>query len=309
MGSNQKGKPIFVGIETTSYSGATLLCFLLNAHPSIASIGEMNGLVFKNPDEYVCSCGKMIKTCEFWQAMQCEMAERGFEFDLKDFRNAFNLGGPRWMQKLRAGSFGHASLDAARDAIMKRLPRERKQFTALVARNLAFVESVLKITGKRIFVDSSKDHLRARALKSFSDYDVRVIHLVRDPRGVTASKLRRDGGVSARAAARQWLRLHTRLQNGLGAQLRDKYIRVRYEDLCRDPRGMLRELYAFCGADPGFMATDFMACPHHVIGNPMRLSNLSVIKLDERWRELLTEEQQRQVWQVAGRLGAQYGYR
>ncbi len=309
MGSSTSGKPIFIGIETTSYSGATLLCFLLNAHPTIASIGEMNGLVLKNPDEYVCSCGKMIKNCEFWQAMQQEMGEKEFEFDLTDFGNAFNLGGPRWMQRLRAGSFGHGSLDALRDAIIKTLPRERRRFTALVARNLAFVDSVLKITGKRIFVDTSKDHLRARALRLFSDYDVRVIHLVRDPRGVTASKLRRDGGVSARAAARQWVRLHTRLQTGLGYLMRDKYMRIRYEDLCRDPQGMLKRLYAFCGADPGFLATDFMTCPHHVIGNPMRLSNLSVIKLDERWRELLTEEQQKQVWQVAGRLGARYGYR
>ncbi len=308
MRSNASGKPIFVGIETTSYSGATLLCFLLNAHPSVASIGEMNGLVLKNPDEYVCSCGKMIKTCEFWQAMRREMAECGFEFDLEDFGNEFYLSGPRWMQRLRGGSFGHASLDSIRDAAMRIVPAERRQFTALVARNVAFVESVLKITGKSIFVDTSKDHLRPRALKLFSDYDVRVIHLVRDPRGVTASKLRRGGGTDVQTPARQWVRLHTRLQKGLGALMQDKYIRLRYEDLCRDPRAVLKKLYAFCGANPEFEVTDFMACPHHIVGNPMRLSNLSVIKLDERWRELLTEEQQDQVWQVAGGLGAQYGY-
>src|SRR5512146_2737200 len=101
MGTAGDARPVFVGIETTSFSGATLLCFLLNAHPEIASIGEMNGLVLKNPDTYTCSCGKNIKTGEFWQGMQREMARCGFEFDLADFRNAFDLAGPNWMNKLR----------------------------------------------------------------------------------------------------------------------------------------------------------------------------------------------------------------
>ena len=300
--------PIFVGIETTSYSGATLLSFLLNAHPSIATIGEMDGLILKNPEQYTCSCGQPIQTCEFWQAMTREMAARGFEFDLHDFRNEFLLAGPEWFHRLRAGSFGNRTLDAIRDTALQTLPGERKQFQQLVARNTAFVESALKLTSKSVFVDTSKDHLRARALKMFSPYDVRVIHLVRDPRGVTASKLRRGSKMDARGTARQWVRLHSRLQNGLGALMADKYIRVRYEDLCRDPRAVLKKLYAFCGADAAFDPNEFKSAPHHIVGNPMRLDKMSVIKLDERWRELLTAEQQKEIWQVAGKLGAQYGY-
>ena len=56
--------PVFVSIETSSYSGATLLAFLLGAHPQIATIGEMDGLIPReNPDEYFCSCGQLIKRC------------------------------------------------------------------------------------------------------------------------------------------------------------------------------------------------------------------------------------------------------
>ncbi|MBI4787793.1 MAG: sulfotransferase [Chloroflexi bacterium] len=301
-------EPTFVGIETTSYSGATLLSFLLNAHPRIATIGEMDGLILKNPEQYTCSCGQPIQQCEFWQAMTREMAARGFDFDLHDFRNEFILGGPEFLQRLRAGSFGNRTLDSIRDLALRTLPGERRQFQQLVARNMAFVASALKITGKTIFVDTSKDHLRARALKMLSPYDVRVIHLVRDPRGVTASKLRRGSKLDARNTARQWVRLHTRLQKGLGAEMGSKYIRVRYEDLCREPRAVLKSLYAFCGADAEFEPSDFKSSPHHVVGNPMRLEKMSVIKLDERWRELLTAEQQQVVWHVAGKLGAQYGY-
>lgn len=308
MDSATTRRSVFVGIETTSFSGATLLCFLLNAHPEIASIGEMNGLVFKNPDAYICSCGKGIKTCEFWQEMRAEMARCGFEFDLADFGNEFTLKGPSWMHRLRGGSFGHAMLDAARDTLLQTLPMERNQFTALVARNLAFVKAVLTLTGKSIFVDTSKDHMRARAFKMFSRTDVRVIHLVRDPRGVTASKMRRDPNLQARQAARQWVRLHTRMENLLGALAPERYVRVRYEDLCRDPASMLRRLYAFCGANPNVEIHDYRSTPHHVVGNPMRLEKLSVIRLDESWRETLPGERQYEIWDIAGPLASRFGY-
>jgi hypothetical protein len=302
-------RSVFVGMETSSYSGATLLAFLLNAHPQIASIGEMNGLIpSEDPESYRCSCGKRIKACEFWQAVTREMIRCGFEFDVADFDNAFRLAGPHWMQRLRVASLGSATLDSIRDLVLQTLPGERSQLTALVARNVAFADAVLRLTGKSVFVDTSKDHLRARVLRMFSPYDVRVIHLVRDPRGVVASRLRRGVRISIREAARQWVRLHTRLQNSFAALAPDKYIRVRYESLCRDPHGVLRELYCFCGADPEFRIQDLPSTSHHIVGNAMRLDNLSEIKLDERWREFLTAGQQKEIWQIAGRLGMQYGY-
>lgn len=297
---------MFVGIETSSYSGATLLAFLLNAHPQIASIGEMNGLIpSEDPETYLCSCGKPIKACEFWQSIVREMARRGFDFDVANFQMVFQFPGSRWRQSLRAGAFPIAALNRLRDALLQFLPSERRQFQALVARNLAFIEAVLAETGKCVFVDTSKDHLRARALKMFAAYPVRVVHLVRDPRGVTASRLRRGVPIDAREAARQWVRLHSRLQRLAD----DHYLRVRYEDLCRHPREVLQQVYAFCGVDPHFEIVNLAATQHHIVGNAMRLENLSAIQLDERWRDRLTAVQQNEIWQIAGKLGAQYGYR
>lgn len=300
---------VFVGVETSSYSGATLLAFLLNVHPSIASIGELNGLIpSEDPESYLCSCGKKIKMCEFWQTVTCEMKRHGYQFDVADFHTEFRLNGPEWIQRLRVRSFKNATLNSIRDMFLQTLPQERQQFKALVTRNMALVEAILRLTGKDIFVDTSKDHLRVRALKMFSPYDVRVIHLVRDPRGVAASRLRRGVRIDVREAARQWVRLHTRLQIAHANSNSNKYIRVRYEDLCQNPRAMLKQLYVFCGMEPRSDALDWHSAPHHIIGNAMRLENLDAIKLDERWRGLLTEDQQREIWQIAGSLGTQYGY-
>jgi hypothetical protein len=309
---NRAGEPIgptFVSVETSSYSGATLLAFLLGAHPEITTIGELNGLIDReDPETYLCSCGQRIRTCEFWKSVGDAMRRRGFEFDVARFDTEFKLGGPRLIRRLRAGSFRNGALDAIRDRTFQAWPAERRRIKALVARNVALVESVLEVTGKRVFVDTSKDRLRLRALNEFSTLDVRAIHLIRDVRGVVASRLRRGVGIDAREAARQWTRLHRRLQTSLGAWPEEKRIRVRYEDLCQDATGTLKRLYAFCGVNPDALTADFRSTPHHIVGNPMRLMALSEIKPDERWRSLLTQEQLQDIYRIAGDLSRQYGY-
>jgi hypothetical protein len=302
--------PVFVSIQTTAYSGATLLSFLLGAHPQIATVGEMNGLIAReDPEVYLCSCGQKIKECDFWKSIARAMRDRGFEFCVAHFDMEFGLGGPPFIQQLRVRSFQNSILDLMRDTIFQAWPGERHRLKVLVARNEAFIESVLAVTGKRVFVDTSKDNLRLNALRRYSSFDICAIHLIRDARGVVASRLQRRRGVDAHEAARQWAKLHQRIQLTLGTWPEAKRIQVRYEDLCQDVEGTLERLYRFCGVDPHFRVADFRGAPHHIVGNPMRLSNLSEISLDERWRSLLTQEQLQEIQQVAGPLIHQYGYR
>jgi hypothetical protein len=305
----EHGRPLFVSIQTTAFSGATLLAFLLGAHPQIATVGEMNGLIAReDPEIYLCSCGQKIKECPFWGSVGRAMHARGFEFCVAHFDMGFGLDGPWPTRQLRTIAFRNRALESIRDALVQAWPGERRRLQALVARNEAFVESVLAVTGKRVFVDTSKDRLRLRALRKFSSFDLRVIHLVRDVRGVVASRLRRNVGVEAREAARQWARLHQRHQRMLDAWPEAYRIQIRYEDLCQDVQSALTRLYRFCGVDPEFRIGDFRSMPHHIVGNAMRLANLSEIRLDEQWRNLLTEDQIKEIYGVAGGLSRQFGY-
>jgi len=69
------------------------------------------------------------------------------------------------------------------------------------------------------------------------------------------------------------------------------YVRLRYEDLARDPRSALREVLRLAGrggADLGFLGEGQaeLAPAHTVHGNPMRMSTGRVaIGLDEAWRD------------------------
>ncbi|HZQ07697.1 MAG TPA: sulfotransferase, partial [Anaerolineae bacterium] len=174
-------------------------------------------------------------------------------------------------------------------------------------RNHAFVQTVLEVTGKRVFVDTSKDHRRAVALYG-AGLDVRAIHLVRDPRGVYASRLRHGVELSAREAARQWVHLHRRLERMLRVLPPDHVIRIRYEDLCHYPHVTLKQLYTFCGVKDALPLPELYSSPHHIVGNSMRLAKVSEIRVDESWRERLTRDQITDIQRVAGELCARYGY-
>jgi hypothetical protein len=302
-------QPIFISIETTAFSGATLLAMLLGAHPDVTTIGEMSGLISRNhPETYLCSCGKKIKVCQFWQAVTIAMTKRGFEFDVAYFNTKFNRYGPLFMRRLREGSVRNSTIDSLRDKILYSLPNERRQIKAAVARNLALVEAVLEVTGKNVFVDSSKSRLRFKALYQFSPLDVRVIHLVRRAEGVVASQLRRNPGSNVSELAHDWRQRHRRLDVTLPTWPREKYIQVRYEDVCQDTENTLKRLFEFCGVDADIQHLDFRAETQHIIGNPMRLRPLSEIKLDERWKKELSSNQLAEIDRVAGDLNRRYKY-
>jgi hypothetical protein len=302
-------QPVFVSVQTSAFSGATLLAFLLGAHPAVATVGEMSGLIAReNPETYLCSCGQRIRDCRFWRAVTAEMWARGHTFDVAHFDTDLAFGGPPSLQALRRVTLFSRPLDALRDRLALAWPGERRRTEALVARNLALVESVLAVTGKRVFVDTSKDRLRLGALRRFSHADVRAIHLVRDVRGVVASRIQRGGASpDAREAARQWARLHRRLQASLDVLPAEKRLRVRYEDLCADAPATLARVFAFCGVDPA-AAGPLGDATQHIVGNPMRLGSVGEIRPDERWRDLLSGEQMRDIQAAAGRLSRQFGY-
>ncbi|MDX1475268.1 MAG: sulfotransferase, partial [Reinekea sp.] len=201
-------------------------------------------------------------------------------------------------------------LDRGRDKLFQAWPPERHRLQALAARNVAFIESVLEVTDKHVFVDTSKssNRLRLIALQRFSTFDVRAIHLVRDVRGVVASQARRRK-LDVRQAARRWVKWHCKLEGNLKYLPAEKQLRIRYEDLCQDVPGTLAQLFRFCGVEPPVELPDFRITPHHIVGNPMRLKSVSEIRLDERWKQVFSYEQLKQINQVAGPLREQYGYR
>jgi len=301
--------PILVSLETSAFSGATLLAILLGAHPDITTIGEIHGLIERSdPDTYLCSCGKKIKNCEFWDSVKKHMQEKGYPFAVADFDTKYRFTGARIFDNFRHGSSRNSVIDSIRDKFVFNLPGEKKQMQMYVDRNVALIEAVLKVTGNQVFVESSKSRMLLRTFPKFSKFDVRAIHLIRRPEGVVASQLRRSEEDSVVKESRSWVKRHRRIELSKRFLRPEKFTSVRYEDLCTDTETTLKRLLEFCGVVPDVSKLNFDVTAQHVIGNPMRLRPLSEIVVDERWKEELSQSQIGTIRAIAKPFGNRYGY-
>lgn len=300
---------IFISLETSAFSGATLLAILMGAHPEITTVGEMRGLIDRaNPDTYLCSCGKNIKKCDFWEAVSISMKRKGYKFDVANFDTKYQTNGPRLLFDLRHGSSRNILIDSLRDKIIFSVPGEIKKMKNYSKRSEAFVASVLEISGNNVFVDSSKSKMLLRTLPKYTDLDVRAVHLIRRPEGVVASSIRRDNNSNASIEAKNWVKRHRRIELSMKFLPPAKSMIVRYEDLCEDTETTLKGLYSFCGVGQNYPNYNYDSTRQHVIGNPMRLKPISKIVVDERWKKELDQKQLSIIHDIARELGRHYGY-
>ena len=143
-----------------------------------------------------------------------------------------------------------------------------------------------------------------------------IIHIVRDPRDVTASSLDAYSGarffyMDPYYAARMWT---TRIGAGLAAGRRlppDRYHEIRYEDLTQDPEGRVRALCDFLGEDfhQAMLAPQAEALKHyHRFGIHQRVRGHVTTARAGRWRTDLSPADQRLVQRLTLDLLPEFGY-
>lgn len=318
-------------ILAASHSGSTLLSMLLGSHPQVATIGEINlsSKTMGDLEYYCCSCGNLILECAFWQKVKEGMATRGYAFDIDDAGTDFRAVKSRYarwvLRPLHRGIF----LESLRDVALGICPSWRRQLPEIQRRNAALVSTVAEITGAKIVVDSSKIALRLKYLLINPELDIKVIRLIRDGRAVALTYMDpagfadaedpalRGGGSGGQheserlpmdQAAYQWRRCNEEAEYILCRLDRSQWIEIHYEELCKDTEGTLDRLYKFLSIDPDKRVRDFRAVENHVVGNGMRLDTTSEIRLDERWREKLTEQELRIFNNMADKTNRRYEY-
>lgn len=296
-------------VAGTGFSGSTLLSFLLNAHPEVATVGEATGPFrrWRDQAEYPCSCGERLADCAFWREVSAEMRRRGVDFGPNRWDLRFTLARRRAVEQLLARSLRSNRLDALRDALVLRAPRFGRRLHEVARRNEAFAESVLRVAGGSVFLDATKDPVRARFLERLTRLEVFVVHLVRDAPGYVSS-FTKNKRASLDPAIRSWKRMLGHVDR-LEAHLpRERFLRLRYEDLCRETEAELARVTRFVGLEPRPGPVDFRATPHHVIGNSMRMASSSEVRLDESWRERLGPAEIETVLRRTARARRRLGY-
>ncbi|MDX6284919.1 MAG: hypothetical protein QOG53_404 [Frankiales bacterium] len=295
-------------------SGSTLLDRMLGELPGHVAVGELCYIwehsVLLNHN---CGCGEAFSDCPFWTAVG---------------EQAFGGWGAIDAEQIVALQ---ASVDTTRDIPRLLTSRGPSDFAQRVQHYLEVLTNlyrgIAETAGARVVVDSSKHAGPAYLLRRAPDVDLRVVHIVRDPRGV-ANSLRkkvkrpeRDGFEDymstwpARTVARRWLTTNSLISSM--TRLGVSVTRVRYEDLVSNPHAELSRIAAAVDEplQPG--ALDFIAdgavklpSAHTLDGNPMRFTTGPMqLRPDEGWRTALPESDRRLVEVSTWPLRRAYGYR
>jgi hypothetical protein len=184
--------------------------------------------------------------------------------------------------------------------------------------------SIRDTSGGGAVLDSMKVPYHVFLMRRVPGIRLRVVHVIRDVRGVALSSLRTvpkqgtDGRYrGTRSPAKTgirwtWVNLSSHLLQRLGVPV----LRLRYEDIVRDPRRELVKIARFSGLDVSEEDLSFirgaevdLPPDHLVAGNRVRLlSGPLELRVDEEWRTKLTRRQQRMAALVARPLLRRYGY-
>ncbi|MEZ5597655.1 MAG: sulfotransferase [Pseudomonadales bacterium] len=321
--------PRLVYVMAASHSGSTLLAMLLNAHPQVVTAGELKAVNLGDPERYRCSCHALLKSCDFWQAVNREMVASGHDFRIHDLaRTHFDVFRSTWIQRLLRPLVRAQAWERLRELALTLSPEWRHGLPIMLQRSRDLVHAVARVAGAEVVVESSKVGMRLKMLAEHTDLDIHVVRLIRDGRAVALTYMRpaefadakdaslRGGGTGANhdhtldmaASAREWRRSNEEAE-ALLAQLPGlPVIQLNYETLCSDPLQEVNRVFAALGLSPIATLDGFRDVPHHVIGNGMRLDTDSRIVLDDRWRQTLSEDELHTFAAVAGGLNRSYGY-
>ncbi|MCE7082352.1 sulfotransferase [Streptomyces sp. ST2-7A] len=267
-------------------SGSTLLGNVLGELPGVQHIGELhflwrNGVLGVGTNSS-CGCGQRVTECPLWSEALTALPA--------------GIGEPTARRML---ALQHALLRTrhTRDRIAEArgLRPVASGLTELLDQSAAVYRALTKLGGERLVIDGSKCPAEAAALLGRDDLDVRVLHMVRDPRATALSYRSAKEYIDPMSPARSsgyWTAFNI-ASEFVGAAAGNRYLRLRHEDLCADPRRTVTEVMRFAGL-PDASPVDRdgrveLGVNHTVTGNPDRLRRgVTRIRADHRWRTALS---------------------
>ncbi len=322
--SNQDPLTI-IYIASEVRSGSTLLDHLLGNHPQISSIGEIRNIYSflhqgRDGSEvgWICTCGLDLDSCPVWSRTRDNYRQRtGENFGQTEIK----IGYP---QRARLHHFWVllailVPIRSWKESLYKKAFQDQK-IRQVGEETLNILHSFAESQGKRMIVDSSKRASQLYALLQSQRDQVRIkaVHLVRDGRAVIYSKMTRaeqysEFGVRFQLfeAIQAWIYNNLKIQSVFRLLPVGNTIRVRYEDLCRDPKDVIRKICAQLEIpfDDRMLKISGEE-KHNIGGSPHRFTwdQDTRIRLDDRWKAGLPQRQRLMFSLFAGLLLKYYGY-
>lgn len=294
-------------------SGSTLLDLMLGQLPGLLPVGELRHIWKRGVGQnQLCGCGTPFRACPFWTAVGQEAFGGWDKLDVEEMVEL-----ERRVDRHRFLPF--LALPGLWPAYDKRLRRYR----AVLSKLYRAIESA---GDGRVVVDSTKDPPFGFLLRDAPGIDLRVVHLVRDARGVSYSwtkKVRKPERVDTVELMDMYspagMSLRWFVYNGLVHALERlgvPRLLVRYESLVQSPERELQRIVDAAGEefkpeDLHFLKSDAVEIDvhHTVAGNPMRFAQGRIrLSVDQEWKTKLSRRNRTLITVLAWPLMRHYGY-
>jgi Sulfotransferase family len=309
--SSQRDRIPVLLIAGAARSGSTVLDRVIGTHDGFCSMGELQFIWQRSFGEnQLCGCGLPFHECAFWREVSVSafgVEPRDVDVDAATRLKAF-IDDKRHLQWL----------------VLKAPPRFRSELLAYGDLLERLYSAVLRVSGARVVVDSSKDPRHGFVLSRLKHFDVHVVHLIRDPRAVAFSwkRTRRRPEIhwksqdmmiqQAGASSARWTvhNAFVELLSGSAAS----YCRVRYEDFVVNPAATVSRIlapYEWLSERPAAESAEpvVLETAHTVAGNPMRFKGGPLnIALDDEWRISMPAHDRALVTAATWPLLLRYGY-
>lgn len=318
-----------VHIIGSGHSGSTLLDMMLGGHSQISALGEAYFLQFNILNRRkldVCTCGNHPLECPFWLKVETA-AQEALETDTSPALASLLLADPRMAELMDSdGRFrerkpgdryshrsrinqGILALGSTRlQNLLSRWVSEVRLHRRIAKDTITLYELVRRAHQTPIIVDSTKNPGTFKNIYLQATAPMQFLRVIRDGRAVCASRMRREG-VSMPQAAAVWLTEQIKRRTAEKTIRNSRIKTVYYENLASAPADTIDGICRFLGIETEPRMLDFRRERHNLGGNPMRLRrNESSIRLDERWRTQLSNEDLRWFERIAGSMNRALGY-
>lgn len=284
----QKDKIKIINVTGSGRSGSTILGNVLGQINGFFFGGEVCNLWSQSlAGNRLCGCNIPSKECEVWKSIFNEAFGGMDKIDVKHMRQMMRRGiRTRYIPLL----FMPGGKELLKSKVGLFLDNLEKLYLA-----------IKKVTNSNVIVDCSKHSGYGYMLSLIPEVDLYIIHLVRDPRAVTFSWLKKKiqpdkdetlymSQYGPFKSCLQW-NIRNVLAETFWEKNKSKYIRVRYEDFTNNPKNVIQSIVSMVNeVPPSLPFVDEhkvkLGINHGVWGNPSRFrSGIVELQKDEEWKE------------------------
>lgn len=282
-------------ITSSSYSGSTLLTFILNSHPEIGTISEYDEMdSIKDNPSFMCSCGEQLRKCEFFLDVKAKITADGIDFELDDMNLMFNpvhneIINRYLTQKLPL--LQSSRLESIRDKLLQLVPTYKNYIDKISSRNDSFMKAVTSIQSASVFLDANKNPYRIKMLSK--SYNVTPVYLYKNGIAGAYSFHKKDLYMGKKGnfkkSCEKWFIEQITINRVLNDLNLPGRLDLSYSELCGNVNQSANKIFNTLGLAEHDVS-NFNQSEHHIIGNAMRVTGLDKIKETTDWKDNLTEK-------------------